>query len=109
MSLRVVRIAVLLCLPATVAAQFEGVVTARMPAGGGRGGVATYSVKGDRLRMDMLGGTGVTVTVLHDASKSLNVMLMHQQKMVLDVSSMQGAKAAAAGKKVDMKLTGKKE
>jgi len=111
MSLRVVRIAVLLCLPATVTAQdkFEGVVTARMSAVGGRGGVATYAVKGDRLRMDMAGETGAVVTVLHDPSKNLNVMLMHQQKMVLDVTSMQGAKAAAAAKKPTIKLTGKKE
>ena len=111
MSSRVVRIALLLCLPATVTAQdrFEGVVTAAMSAVGGRGSMATYAVKGDRLRMDMTGETGAQVTVLHDPSKALNVMLVHQQRMVLDVTSMQGAKAAAAAKKPAIKLTGKKE
>ena len=111
MSLRVVPVAVLLCLPATVTAQdrFEGVVTAAMSAVGARGGMATYAVKGDRLRMDMTGETGTQITVLHDRSKALNVMLVHERKMVLDVTSMQGAKAAAAAKKPTMTLTGKKE
>jgi hypothetical protein len=112
MSFGRVRLIALFCLPSAAVAQakFEGVVTARMASLAGRGGTATYSVKGERLRMDMTGATGVTVTMLHDPSKSLNVMLMHQQKMVMDVSTMQGRGAAAVqSKKPAMTMTGKKE
>jgi hypothetical protein len=112
MSFGRVRLIALFCLPSAALAQpkFEGVVTARMASLAGRGGTATYSVKGERLRMDMTGATGITVTMLRDPSKSLDVMLMHQQKMVMDVSTMQGRGAAAVeSKKPKMKMTGKKE
>jgi hypothetical protein len=111
MPSRLLRLIALLCLPGALAAQskFEGVITARMSAGG-RGSNASYSVKGDRLRMDMTGATGVSVTMLHDPAASLNVMLMHDRKMVMDLSAMQGrVNSAVQAKKPAVTMTGKKE
>jgi hypothetical protein len=112
---RLVRVTALLCLPASVFAQgkFEGVVTARLSSLQGPGSVATYSIKGEALRMDMTGASGASVTLLNDKAHSLNVMLMHQQRMVMDVSTMSGpgqagAKAAAKSAAA-MKMLGKKE
>jgi hypothetical protein len=114
MSSRLVRFAVLLCLPAAAFAQgpFEGVVTAKMSSLKGAGNVATYSIKGEALRMDMTNPSGASVTMLVDKPHSLNVMLMHQQHMVMDLSAMgmprPGAKNEAKPL-ASMKALGKKE
>lgn len=115
MPSRLLRGAALLCLPSALLAQekFEGVITARMGSARGTGSSATYSIKGEQLRMDMTGATGARVTMLQDPANSLAVMLMHQQKMVMDISSMQGRVGAGAAtpsaKKPNIKMTGRKE
>jgi hypothetical protein len=114
MSSGLVRFAVLLCLPAAAFAQstFEGVVTAKLSSLKGAGNVATYSIKGEALRMDMKNATGASVSMLVDKPHSLNVMLMHQQHMVLDLSAMGMSRPGAKNETkplASMKALGKKE
>lgn len=100
-----------LALPSTTMAQgaFEGVVTFQVTAGTGGEQTMQYSVKGNKVRMDVTAG-GMSMFTLYDgATKTVDmVMPMRQMYMERAVDNEQAmADSAAAKAKIDW--TGKKE
>jgi len=91
-------------------AQFEGTVTMRMTTPEGKASDMAYSVKGDRVRMDM-SAMGANVFMLRDGDKMS--IVMPAQRMYLDQSITAAARSAGAGKTPvkpqDITMTGRKE
>ncbi|HEU4988460.1 MAG: DUF4412 domain-containing protein [Gemmatimonadota bacterium] len=100
-----------LALPAAATAQgtFEGVVTFQVSAGPGGQQTMQYSVKGDKVRMDMSAG-GMSMFTLYDgATKTVDmVMPMRQMYMERAIDNDQ-AMADSAAAKVKIEWTGQKE
>lgn len=91
---------------ATAAAQFEGTITMRISSTRG-GGDMRYSIKGDRLRIDLSATTGGMYII---ADSGLVKMAMPAQRIYLAPNLPKpGDQAAAKAKKTPMKPTGKKE
>ena len=109
--LRVSTITALACLPATAfgQAKFEGVITFQL--GSPQGALdATYSIKGDHVRMDMSGMGGMTMYMLHDGSTGSSMMVIPAMQMYVEPQMPGMAGRAAAEKKLaEFKMTGKKE
>lgn len=98
-------------LPSLAAAQgtFEGVVTFRVDAGHGGPNTMEYSVKGNKVRMD-ISAQGMTMFTLYDgAAKTVDMVIpMRQMYMERAVDPQALADSAAAGKH-DITWTGRKE
>ena len=91
---------------APAAAQFEGTITMRISSTRG-GGDMQYSIKGDRLRIDLNAATGGMYII---TDSGVAKMVMPAQHMYLE-PPMPKVNDAAAGKakKASIKATGKKE
>jgi hypothetical protein len=85
-----------ICSPPARAQSFEGVLTIRMatPAGGGD---ATYSIKGERMRMDMsMGGMGSIATILDQSTKKA-YMIMPARSMYMETDIPPAAQQSDKG------------
>jgi hypothetical protein len=91
---------------APVAAQFEGTITMRISSTRG-GGDMRYSIKGDRLRIDLDAATGGMYII---ADSGLAKMVMPAQRIYLEPPMPKVSdQAAAKAKQTSMKATGRKE
>lgn len=64
-----------------MAQQFEGVITARMH---GDNTTATYSIKGDKLRLDMAMDGATRASSIIDRGARKMILLMHEQQMYME-------------------------
>jgi hypothetical protein len=100
-------VAILGVVPAArAAAQFEGTITLRISATRG-GGDMRYSIKGDRLRIDLNASTGGMYII---ADNGATKMVMPAQRIYLEPPLPKVSdQAAAKAKKTSAKATGRKE
>lgn len=87
---------------------FEGVVTMRMQPGRGLEETMQYSVKGDKVRMDMSGGA-ITMFQLYDRSTKVFDMVIPMRHMYMERTVDASARADSAAGKTKIEWTGKKE
>jgi len=103
--------AILTFRPASAAAQgsFEGVVTFQVNAGPGGQQSMQYSVKGDKVRMDISAQGMQMFTLFDGATKTIDMVIpmrqMYMERSAVDAHAM--ADSAVAANKIDW--TGKKE
>jgi hypothetical protein len=97
-------------VPTTARAQgaFEGVVTMQMQPGPGLTETMQYSVKGNRVRMDISNG-GMKMFQLYDDSTKIFDMVIPMRQMYMERSVGASARADSAAGKAKIEWTGKKE
>lgn len=100
---RLLLVSAVLAPAALMAASFEGKVTMKMTSGKNQTQDITYSVKGDKIRMEMPAQKGAAGSMIMDTTKKEMIMMMDEQKMYM-VMSMAGALEAAEKKSDDVKL-----
>lgn len=100
----------LLAPAALFAAAFEGKVDFAITAGRGQSQQINYSVKGDKIRIEMPGQKGMGGMIM-DPAKKETLVLMDEQKMYMVMAMPDVQAQAAAAKPGDVKLekTGQKE
>jgi hypothetical protein len=107
---RLLALATILLAPAVlVAASFEGKVNFTMSAPKGKPQEMHYSIKGDKVRIEMPGQKGMGGMILDTAKKEM-ITMMDSEKMYM-VMAIPDVAEAKAGKDDDVKLekTGEKE
>jgi len=107
---RLLALATILLAPAVlVAASFEGKVNFKMSAPKGKPQEMHYSIKGDKVRVEMPGQKGMGGMILDTAKKEM-ITIMDEEKMYM-VMAIPDAPAANDEKEGDVKLekTGEKE
>jgi hypothetical protein len=109
-QLPLLSIAALVGLAATAQAQFEGTVTMRMSAGRGPNEM-TYSVKHDKIRMDIASPMGAMYIIRAGEKSEVVIPAQHmyiEQATPIDATMMPN-RAGNAAPSVDIKFTGRKE
>lgn len=97
-------LASLLLAPAALtAASFEGKVNFKLTSGREQPRDISYSIKGDKLRIDLPGQQGVGGMIM-DLGKRESVIILDQQKMYMTRSFAEAEASAPAQKKDDAKL-----
>ncbi len=91
-------------------APFEGSIVMNMGGDGEKPREVAYMVKGGRIRMEIPGGRGETMTMIMDPAERKVLMLMVAQKMYME-QTMGAAvvDSAAKGKAATIKRTGRTE
>jgi hypothetical protein len=77
------------------AQQFEGVIVAKMK-GDGAAAAVTYSIKGEKIRMDMGSESGIQAATIVDRAAKKMYLLMPQQQMYMERALDVDAAAVAA-------------
>ena len=85
------------------AAGFEGKVTFQMTSGRGKPADLTYSIKGDKVRMEFPNQKGSGGMIM-DTSKREMMVMMDEQKMYMVMALPDTVAEAAAGRAEDVKL-----
>jgi hypothetical protein len=106
-SLRLFLTSLLLIPAALSAASFEGKVSFKMTAGKDKPQEITYSIKGDKVRMEMPGAKGSGGMIM-DMTKKEAVMLMDEQKAYM-VMALPVDAVAKQNEDVKLEKTGETE
>lgn len=101
-TLRSLFIAALLTPALAFAANFEGKLNFKMTTDGKAHDLA-YSIKGDKLRIDMPGTKGMGGMIM-DTTKREATVIMDDQKMYMTMAMPETAPSAAKGKEEEVKL-----
>lgn len=93
--LRLLIAGVLLVPAVLTAASFEGKITFKMSEGKGKPAEMSYSMKGDKMRMEMQGGKKGGGAMIVDGGKKEMMMLMDEEKMYMTMAVPDAAVEAA--------------
>lgn len=100
---------IVLAIPVSAQQPFEGVLTIRLTSPSGTQN-ATYSLKGERMRMDMAVREGMQLSMIVDRRANKAYLLMAQQRMYVEHDFDESELLSAAqGRKGEFTWTGKKE
>jgi hypothetical protein len=102
-SLQVSVVSLLLIPAALVAATFEGKVTMKMTSGRSKPQDITYSIKGDKVRMEIPEQKGMGGMIM-DTTKREMTMIMDEQKMYMVMALPDSAKEAIAKREQEVTL-----
>lgn len=102
--LRLFLAGVLLAPVALFGAAFEGKVTMKMTSGRSEPQQMSYSIKGDKMRIEIAGQKGAMGGMIMDTGKKEMIMLMDEQQMYMAMAIPDAAVEAAAKKGDDAKL-----